>query len=83
VASRLGSAGVRLDGFADSAFVHAMHVTTLVSAAITLAGALVVLIWMPGRAAAAPQPVAVGAEPQADVAVLVEADEAVSAVMEA
>jgi EmrB/QacA subfamily drug resistance transporter len=83
VASRLGTAGVRLDGFADSAFVHAMHVTTLVSAAITLAGALVVLIWMPGRAAAAPQPVAVGAEPQADVAVLVEADEAVSAVMEA
>jgi EmrB/QacA subfamily drug resistance transporter len=83
VASGLGSAGVRLDGFADSAFVHAMHVTTLVSAVITLAGALVVLIWMPGRAARAPQPVAVGAEPQADVAVLVEADEGVSAAMEA
>ena len=43
---------MRLDGFADSAFVHAMHVTTVVSAAITLAGALVVLIWMPGRPAA-------------------------------
>jgi EmrB/QacA subfamily drug resistance transporter len=52
VASRLGGAGVRLDGFADSAFVHAMHVTTLVSAAITLVGALVVLVWMPGRPAA-------------------------------
>jgi hypothetical protein len=30
-----------------------MHVTTLISAAITLAGALVVLAWMPGRPAAA------------------------------
>src|SRR5258707_2874385 len=51
-ASRLGSAGVRLDSFADAAFVHAMHVTTVASAAITLVGALVVLAWMPGRAAA-------------------------------
>ena len=49
VASHLGSAGLRLDGFADTAFVHAMHVTTVISAAITLAGALVVLAWMPGR----------------------------------
>jgi EmrB/QacA subfamily drug resistance transporter len=49
VASRLGSAGPRLNGFADTAFVHAMHVTTVISAAITLAGALVVLAWMPGR----------------------------------
>jgi EmrB/QacA subfamily drug resistance transporter len=50
VASRFGSAGLRLDGFADTAFVHAMHVTSVISAAITLAGALVVLTWMPGRA---------------------------------
>jgi hypothetical protein len=33
--------------------VHAMHVTTGISAVITLIGALVVLIWMPGRAAQA------------------------------
>jgi EmrB/QacA subfamily drug resistance transporter len=52
VAAKIGGAGVRLDGFADSAFVHAMHVTTVVSAVITLVGALVVLIWMPGRPAA-------------------------------
>jgi EmrB/QacA subfamily drug resistance transporter len=52
VASHLGSAGARLDGFANTAFVHSMHVTTAISAVITLAGALVVLIWMPGRAAA-------------------------------
>jgi hypothetical protein len=31
-----------------------MHITTLISAAITLLGALVVLRWMPGRAVAAP-----------------------------
>jgi EmrB/QacA subfamily drug resistance transporter len=52
VASHLGSAGARLDGFANTAFVHSMHVTTAISAVITLAGALVVLAWMPGRAAA-------------------------------
>jgi EmrB/QacA subfamily drug resistance transporter len=51
VASRLGPAGARLDSFANTSFVHAMHVTTLISAAITLAGALVVLAWMPGRQA--------------------------------
>ena len=38
--------------FADTSFVHAMHLTTLISAAITLLGALVVMRWMPGRAAA-------------------------------
>jgi MFS transporter, DHA2 family, multidrug resistance protein len=52
VAGHLGSAGLRLDTFADGAFVHAMHVTTVISAVITLAGALVVLAWMPGRTAA-------------------------------
>ena len=52
VAGRLGQAGLRLDQFGDAAFVHAMHVTTAISAVITLVGALVVLIWMPGRPAA-------------------------------
>jgi predicted MFS family arabinose efflux permease len=49
VAARLGTAGHDLANFADSAFVHAMHVTTIASAAITLLGVAVVLIWMPGR----------------------------------
>ena len=31
-----------------------MHITTLISAGITLLGAIVVLRWMPGRTAAAP-----------------------------
>jgi len=56
VAAKLGSgsiAGRDLGVFADSAFVHAMHITTLISAVITLLGALVVVAWMPGRAAAA------------------------------
>ena len=33
-----------------------MHVTTAISAVITLLGALVVLIWMPGRPAVQPEP---------------------------
>jgi len=52
VAARLGPAGRELARFADTSFVHAMHLTTLISAAITLLGALVVMRWMPGRAAA-------------------------------
>ena len=51
VAAKLGHAGLRLDQFGDVAFVHAMHFTTAISAVITLIGALVVLIWMPGRSA--------------------------------
>ncbi len=54
VAARLGAAGRDLTGFADTSFVHAMHITTLISAAITLLGAVVVLRWMPGRTAATP-----------------------------
>jgi EmrB/QacA subfamily drug resistance transporter len=59
VAGRLGPAGRELARIADSSFVHAMHITTLISAAITLLGALIVMRWMPGRAAAArPAPAA-------------------------
>jgi MFS transporter, DHA2 family, multidrug resistance protein len=52
VAAKLGAgspAGRDLATFADHAFVHAMHITTVISAVITLLGALVVVIWMPGR----------------------------------
>jgi hypothetical protein len=52
VAAKLGPAGRDLAAFADTSFVHAMHLTTLISAAITLLGALVVMRWMPGRATA-------------------------------
>jgi len=79
VASKLGGAGVRLNGFADSAFVHAMHVTTVVSAAITLIGAIVVLLWMPGRPAAGAVPVTAGPQAEAGSAVPAEAGSAVPA----
>jgi EmrB/QacA subfamily drug resistance transporter len=82
VASRLGGAGLRLDGFADTAFVHAMHVTTLVSAVITLIGALVVLIWMPGRPLAGPALVTVPPDAQAEAAVPAEVGSAVPAGVE-
>ena len=52
MAAKLGPAGRDLATFADASFVHAMHLTTLISAAITLLGALVVMRWMPGRAVA-------------------------------
>jgi len=56
VAAKLGPgspAARDLAAFADRAFVHSMHITTLISAAITLLGALVIVIWMPGRGAEA------------------------------
>jgi EmrB/QacA subfamily drug resistance transporter len=48
VAKQLGPAGSRLLVPANEAFVHAMHVTALISAAVALVGAVVVFIWMPG-----------------------------------
>jgi EmrB/QacA subfamily drug resistance transporter len=48
VAKQLGPASSRLLVPANEAFVHAMHVTALISAAIALVGAIVVFIWMPG-----------------------------------
>jgi MFS family permease len=61
-AAHLGAGGSRaLLAAAPRAFVHAMHITSLISAGIALVGAAVMLRWMPGRAAA-PAPVPVPAE---------------------
>ena len=49
VAQQLGPAGRALLSPANTAFVHAMHITTLVAAALALAGGFVVVRWMPGR----------------------------------
>ena len=49
----LGAAGARLLPAANDSFVHAMHVTSSVSTAIAVLGAVFVVIWMPGRRAAA------------------------------
>src|SRR5262249_35899290 len=56
VAAKLGPAGQELARFADSSFVHAMHITTLISAAIPLPGALILRRSM-RRRPAPPQPV--------------------------
>jgi EmrB/QacA subfamily drug resistance transporter len=49
VAQQLGSAGRFLLDPANVAFVDAMRVTTVIAAAIAVAGGLVVMRWMPGR----------------------------------
>ncbi|MCO5967017.1 MFS transporter [Actinoallomurus soli] len=55
VAEKLGTAGRALLPPAHDSFVHAMHITSAVSAAVAFLGALVVLKWMPGRPAAEPE----------------------------
>ncbi len=52
-AGHLGPAGAALLRLADRSFVHAMHVTTVVSAVIAATGAVLIAIWMPGLRAAA------------------------------
>ncbi|MFI6511475.1 MFS transporter [Streptosporangium sp. NPDC050855] len=56
VAQGLGARGSALIEPAKLAFIEGMHVTALVSAAIALAGALVVLKWLPGRSSETPAP---------------------------
>jgi DHA2 family multidrug resistance protein-like MFS transporter len=51
VAERLGPAGRAILDPAHHSFVHAMHVTSAISSAVALLGALVVLKWMPGKTA--------------------------------
>ncbi|MET7495010.1 MFS transporter, partial [Streptomyces sp900116325] len=53
VAEKLGPAGRALVQPAHDAFIHAMHITAAGSAAVALIGALVVLVFLPGKAAAA------------------------------
>jgi EmrB/QacA subfamily drug resistance transporter len=52
-AEKLGLAGRALVQPAHDAFIHAMHITAIGSAAIALAGAVVALIFLPGKDAAA------------------------------
>ena len=49
IAQQLGPAGHGLLTAADAAFVHAMHVTALMSAIIAVLGAVAIWAWMPGR----------------------------------
>jgi EmrB/QacA subfamily drug resistance transporter len=72
VAQQLGPAGRSLLAPANSAFVDAMHVTTLVAAALALVGGFVVLRWMPGRPrpAAAAAPAAPAGEREYELAIM-------------
>ncbi|MEV8564387.1 MFS transporter [Streptomyces sp. NPDC051322] len=49
IAGKLGPAGRTLAGQADHAFLHAMHLTAIGSAGVALLGAIVVVIFLPGK----------------------------------
>lgn len=57
VAEKLGPKGAPLVTAAHDAFMSAMHVTALGSAAVALVGTVVVALWLPGREPAAPRAV--------------------------
>jgi DHA2 family integral membrane protein (MFS transporter) len=54
VAQKLGPAGRSLVQPAHDAFIHAMHITAMGSAAVALLGAVVVLISLPRKNATVP-----------------------------
>ncbi|MFI6283465.1 MFS transporter [Streptomyces sp. NPDC051018] len=56
VAGKLGPQGRELIGPANDAFLGAMHLTAIGSAAVALIGALVIGLFLPGRTAAPPGP---------------------------
>ncbi len=62
IAQHLGPAGARLLTTANESFVQAMHVTSLISVIIALAGAVVMAIWMPGRRSVPPEQTALASE---------------------
>ena len=62
VGQRLGAAGRGLIAAGDTAFVNAMHVAVLGSVVSALLGLVVVLRWLPRRAAEHP-PVSIGTQP--------------------
>ncbi|MGW3558817.1 MFS transporter [Streptomyces sp. NPDC000963] len=66
VAEKLGPAGRDLVAPAYQAFLDAMHVTAIASAAIALVGAAVVAAFLPGRAPADPGADAPGGRPEGD-----------------
>ncbi|WP_320778194.1 MFS transporter [Streptomyces sp. CRN 30] len=54
-AARLGARGEELVGAANDAFLHAMHVTAVCGAGVALLGAVVVALFLPGKAPAPPR----------------------------
>src|SRR5438045_3351358 len=74
VAQQLGTSGRSLLGPANDAFVSSMRVTTLIAAALALAGGFVVLRGMPREPAKAAEPAPASADPsyEAELAILEE-----------
>ncbi|MEU1231941.1 DHA2 family efflux MFS transporter permease subunit [Streptomyces sp. NPDC005828] len=68
IASKLGPSGKDLVAPAYTAFLDAMHVTALASAAIGLAGAVVVAVFLPGRGPGAGAGAAAAAAPATEEA---------------
>ncbi|MFI8516676.1 MFS transporter [Streptomyces sp. NPDC085481] len=62
VADKLGPAGRELVAPAYAAFLDAMHVTAVASAGVAVLGAVVVALFLPGRAPEAPEQAAVPGE---------------------
>ncbi len=77
VAQQFGQAGRSLLAPANTSFVHAMHYTTLVAAALALAGGFVVLRWMPGLPRTA-EPGAVAAGSVDDIELALMAEDAIA-----
>jgi EmrB/QacA subfamily drug resistance transporter len=73
VAHQVGTAGSSLVADATHAFVSAMSSTVLVAAGVAVIGAIVALVWLPSRAAPAPEPASIDAGEAFDVE-LVAAD---------
>ncbi|MGW7578529.1 MFS transporter [Streptomyces sp. NPDC054765] len=55
LAAAMGPAGRPLTAAADDAFIRAMHITALGSAAVAVIGAVVAVAFLPGKMAPAPQ----------------------------
>ncbi|MEU4221083.1 MFS transporter [Actinoplanes sp. NPDC026623] len=65
VAEQAGPAGQALIASANDAFITAVHYASIGSTAVALLGALVAMIWLPGKRPEAPAPAAEGpAEPR-------------------
>jgi hypothetical protein len=59
VAEHIGPAGPALIQHANDAFLNAMHIASIGSAVFAVLGAVVALVWLPGkRPASAPAPTA-------------------------
>ena len=68
MAEQAGPAGAQLIAQANDAFITAMHYAAVGTTIFSLLGALVALLWLPGKRTAAPAPArALAEEPDAEL----------------